>query len=89
MNFRKTNIGNGRTAYININSVQLIECDDETKEAILTMANGDIYHTNEDYEELLHDWEIEMDSDEYENYLKRKAEKYKQIAASIAAVSNK
>ena len=53
------------------------------------MANGDIYHTNEDYEELLHDWEIEMDSDEYENYLKRKAEKYKQIAALIAAVSNK
>ena len=75
MNFKKTNIGNNRTVYINADLVQSIECDNETNEAIITMANGEIYHTTEDHEELLHDWEIELDSEEYENYIKRKSEK--------------
>ena len=85
--FKLTNITNQRTAYVNTDLVQFIECDERTKQAILTMANGEVFHTNEDYEELLHNWEIEMDSEEYENYLKRKAEKYKQIATLISAVS--
>lgn len=85
--FKLTNITNQRTAYVNTDLVQFIECDERTKQVILTMANGEVFHTNEDYEELLHNWEIEMDSEEYENYLKRKAEKYKQIATLIAAVS--
>lgn len=75
MKFWKTNIGDGRTAYLNVNLVQLIECDNKTEDAILTMVNGDIYHTNENYEELLHEWEIEMDNNEYQNYIKRKYEK--------------
>jgi len=69
MKFKELNISNERTAYINVDLVQLIECDSKTNNAILTMSNGDIYHTNEDYDELLHDWGIKMNYTEYKNYI--------------------
>lgn len=60
--FKLTNITNQRTAYVNTDLVQFIEYDEKTNLAILTMANGEVFHTNEDYDELLEDWEIRFTS---------------------------
>lgn len=58
MPFKLTNITDKRTAYINLNCVQFIEKNEDNNMAILTMANGEIFNTNEDYNELIKEWGI-------------------------------
>lgn len=58
MTFKLTNITDKRTAYINLNCVQFIEKNNDNNMAILTMANGEVFNTNEDHDELIKEWGI-------------------------------
>ena len=60
MTFKLTNITDKRTAYINLNCVQFIEKNEDNNMSILTMANGEVFNTNEDFDELLEDFGITM-----------------------------
>ena len=56
MSFKEVNLQE-RTVYLNTDLVQIVERG-EGGMAVITMADGAILQTNEDYEELLHLWRI-------------------------------
>lgn len=56
MSFKEVNLQE-RTVYLNTDLVQIVERG-EGGMAVITMADGAILQTNEDYEELLHLWHI-------------------------------
>lgn len=58
MTFKQINITDKRTVYANLNCVQFIEKNNDNNMAILTMINGEIFNTNEDFDELLEEFGI-------------------------------
>ncbi|WP_286437934.1 hypothetical protein [Bacteroides acidifaciens] len=58
MEFMLTNITDTRTVYINANLVKFIEEDEKSGNAIITMTDNEVFHTNENCVELLEDWGI-------------------------------
>ena len=64
MEFMLTNITDSRTVYVNVKFVKFIEEDAKSGNAIITMNDNAVFHTNENCAELLENWGIVKLEDE-------------------------
>ena len=64
MEFMLTNITDSRTVYVNVKFVKFIEEDAKSGNAIITMNDNAVFHTNENCAELLENWGIVKVEDE-------------------------